>query len=209
MLFETKKMKKYLAETYKKQDKNTFIIEIDLEKYIEVFSEWDKSPFTKRDIHPELETFLSSCSDDIPLKYKLSLHFYLPESIKDEKAEKIITKSIRNYYDYSIFEYQKKKREEKEEAIKYLMISLVFLFFGYLGRINFFKNIIFNTINEVLFIGGWVLMWEFFSKLFLTHDELRKEYKKSKRILEADIVFKYEKKINTLVAIVPKKTEEK
>ena len=30
MLFETKKMKKYLAETYKKQDKNTFIIEIDL-----------------------------------------------------------------------------------------------------------------------------------------------------------------------------------
>lgn len=208
MLFETKKMKKYLAETYKKQDKNTFIIEIDLEKYIEVFSEWDKSPFVKRDIHPELETFLSSCSDDIPLKYKLSLHFYLPESIKDERAERIIRKSMENYYDYLIFEYQKEKREEKEEAIKYLVISLVFLSFGYLGKINFFKNIILNTVNEILFIGGWVLMWEFFSKIFLTHDKLRKEYKKSKRILEADIVFKYETKMNTLFATVQKKKED-
>ena len=122
--------------------------------------------------------------------------------------EKIIRKSIKNYYDYSIFEYQKNKREEKEEAVKYLIISLIFLSFGYLGKINFFKNIIFNTVNEILFIGGWVLMWEFFSKIFLTHDRLRKEYRKSKRILESDIVFKYEKKINTLFATVQNKKED-
>ncbi|TDT72401.1 hypothetical protein EV215_0205 [Hypnocyclicus thermotrophus] len=191
-----KKNSNYLLKTYKKHDKNSFIIEIDLDKYNEVFNEWDRSHIRKRDIHPELEEYLDSCSEDIPLKYKLVLYLYLPNKIKDEKKEKTIIEAIHNYYEYLLHFNQKKISEINSESLRHLIFSLILLILSFFMKLKI-HNVLFNeTLIEILYIGAWVLMWEAFHNTFLSTSNIRKKSKEYKRFLQSKIYFYYETRVN-------------
>jgi len=82
-----KKKKNYLKQIYKMNpDTNAYIIEVSLIDYNEIFNGWDPSPIKRRDVDPELISFLEECDSDIPLEFPLELMFYLPEDQYDNCA---------------------------------------------------------------------------------------------------------------------------
>ena len=59
---------------------NSFVVEIALNSYADIFNDFDPSPYRKKDLNPELMNYLNDCSSDIPLDYPLILQFKLPKN---------------------------------------------------------------------------------------------------------------------------------
>ena len=93
----------FFQKLYKFDKKSkTYLIEVSLDDYDDVFDDWDPSPFKKRDIEDEFSDFILDSSVDIPLTYEITLVLYLPKEKKDEKKESTLISAFHNYYEYAI-----------------------------------------------------------------------------------------------------------
>lgn len=186
-----RKSNKYEMLYRKNPDTGRVIIDIALEDYLEFFHEWDNSAFKKRDLHAELAQFLDLCSEDIPLRKKLEIIFYLNTvEIRQEKEEQIRI-SYRNYYNSLKRLEDRKTKRIVRASVFLLVISLILLTaYGLLIDINV-DTIPSRVFLESLLIGGWVFAWEAVHLLFIDIIEPFRRRREIKRFLEADLSFKY------------------
>lgn len=192
-IFKGDKMRKkrYFQKLYKYDElKKTYLIEVSLDNYDDVYDDWDASPFKKRDIEDEFNDFVLNSSQDIPLNYDISIVLYLPASKKDYQKEATLVSAYLNYYGYAIERLNKVKSNLHQKIISYLLLSTFLLSIGYF----FFRgdqNIFTNVLHEGIFIGGWVFLWEFFTSIFITKRELQEEYRLYRRLYQSEVKFIY------------------
>lgn len=180
-----------IQKQYKFDEKNNmYLIEVSLDDYDDVYDEWDPAPFKKRFIQEEFDDFIIESADDIPEKYKLGIVLYIPMQKKDIEKEKALVAAYRNYYSYVVEKAEVKQFKLRKKSIKYFILALLFLGTGYLFQ-SAYENVILNIIEEGVFIGGWVFLWEFFTDIFMTRRELKFKYKLKKRLYETEIQFQY------------------
>ena len=169
-----------------------FIIDIDLNLYVDIYNEWDRAPLKKRGIDPELCYFLEECADDIPLKYPIELCFHLPKAIENSEKEKIIKTSFTNFFNFTLYLIKKEHERSNSSiifnfAIGIGFITVAYYFLNYLSKLHFIVNIL----SEGAFIGGWVFLWEALYGLFFTNRETSRKKKIYERFKFADLVFSY------------------
>ena len=185
------KKKKFFQKVYRFDETNkTYMIEVSLDNYDDVYDDWDPSPFKKRDIEDEFNDFVVNSSQDIPMNLSISIVLYLPISKKDKQKETALLSAYENYYAYALERQNKAKSNLYQKTTYYLILSILLLSIGYF----FFKgenNIFFNVLHEGIFIGGWVFLWECFTTIFITSREFREEYKLYKRLYQSEIKFIY------------------
>ncbi|HYE82992.1 MAG TPA: hypothetical protein VEG39_12610 [Clostridia bacterium] len=187
-----KKKKNYLKQIYRMNtDTNTFIIDISLDSYNEIFNGWDPSPIKRRDLDPDLRHFMDECASDIPLKYPLELQFYLPEEQYDEEKEKLTRIGIENNFNFIVHFINKEIRQISGRIVFYIIIAFAFLSVGYLSSERVTENIVTTTLMEGLSIGGWVFLWEAFSLFFFSRQEVYGRLKIYKRYQDAKVNFSY------------------
>ena len=126
------------------EDTERLMIEVSLDKYEDLFNEWDPAPFKRRDIDPDLRTFLEECSDEIGLKYPLAVVFYLPKGELDlEKQQKCI-ESLRSFFRFNHYLALKSRRNSRRDALRYFVIGAIFLSiavgFDHVFEKNMFSN---------------------------------------------------------------------
>lgn len=56
---------------------NYYMIEVGLDQYANIFSQWDSAPFKRREIDPDLTLYLEGSSDEIPFRYPVELCFMM------------------------------------------------------------------------------------------------------------------------------------
>jgi hypothetical protein len=191
-MIKIKKRRNYLKQIYKENpETNGYIIEVSLDDYNEVFNGWDPSPIRRRDLEPDLLSFIEQCAYDIPLKHEVELHFYLPKAQYDEKKEELTKAGIVNNFKFIIHFIQKELSSNRRKIFMYIMMSFSFLTSSYLARQRIDLAFLTTTIVEGLFIGGWVFLWEAFSLFFFTGQEPRARLKRYNRFLESSINFYY------------------
>lgn len=182
----------YLNKMYEKNPKTgNYIIQIGLEKYTDIFNDWDHASFKKRDMDPDLVLFLENCSEDIPLKYEIDVCFYLPKEIQDKSKEKTIATRFKTYYYFYMNAEKKALTELYEKVVIYIIISFVFLMFWYVMPNVKSGELFYNTLSEGVNIGGWVFLWEAISLLFFKRREIIHNIKVYKRLAIAKVYFKY------------------
>ncbi|MEW9121540.1 MAG: hypothetical protein AB2421_02430 [Thermotaleaceae bacterium] len=183
--------KKYFQKLYKYDEvKKTYLIEVSLDNYDDVYDDWDASPFKKRDIEDEFNDFVLNSSQDIPLNDGITIVLYLPASKKDPQKEGTLVSAYLNYYSYAIERLNKVKYNLHKKIASYLLLSILLLSIGYFyfrGEQNLFTSVL----HEGIFIGGWVFLWEFFTSIFITKRELHEEYRLYKRLYQSEIKFIY------------------
>ena len=183
--------KRYFQRLYKfEESSKTYIIEVSLDNYDDVYDDWDPSPFKKRDIEVEFNDFILNSSEDIPLKHSISIVLYLPVSKKDEIKETTLIAAYRNYYNYAIERLQKVQSSLNQKTASYLLLSILLLSIGSF----FFKEdqgLGLKVLHEGVFIGGWVFLWEFFTNIFIKTREAHFKYKLYKRLHQSEIRFVY------------------
>ena len=182
--------KKYFQKLYVYDDKSeSYLIQVSLDDYDDVYNEWDPSPFKKRDIEKEFNDFIEESSEDIPLKYNITIALFLQAIKKDSAKETAIISAYRNFYNYAVEKHRREIINLHKKNIYYLVASLLFLSIGY-----FFKggqSVLTKVIHEGIFVGGWVFLWEFFTNIFIALTELRTQYKLYRRLYQARVEFVY------------------
>ncbi len=181
--------KNYYKQTYTKNDKDAFEILVALNKYENIYSDWDPSPFRRRDIESDFLEFIWDCSIDIPLHEKISIVFLMEEHLRDKKKEAQLLKALSNYFVYMLDKVERKYFEEKKKSLRYLVIGIILAIFVYknvLGGVEIWTKIF----SEGVTIGTWVFFWEAFYNIFIECQTIRQEIKLIKRFIKADYIFK-------------------
>jgi len=184
--------KDFLKKVYSNDEMSgAYIIEVSLNKYTEVFNEWDPAPFKLRDLDPDLLFYMEECAADIPLKYPVILDFYLPEEKFDHKKEEVIITGMENYFSFNINIISKKLFQTNRKALFDAVIGFSFLAGAWILEPVVVKRAFLKILLEGLFIGGWVFLWEAFYTFFFENSAVYQKRKQYRRFLKASIRFKY------------------
>jgi hypothetical protein len=186
-----KKQSQLLIQYRYENDTNTYLIDVALDDYDDVYDDWDPAPFKRRFIQEEFDYFIVSSAEDIPFKYNVSIVLYLPEQKMDKNKEIAVESAYRNYYSYELGKINKSRIRVSKKSLYYFLLSMFFLTLGYF--LHYDENFVFNILKEGVIIGGWVFLWEFFTNLFIILRDLSLKYKAYRRLYESEIRFIYTK----------------
>jgi len=190
-----KKKKSYLRQIYAYDETDkSYLIDLSLDKYEEIFNDWDAGPLKKKAMNPELETYLDETAYEIPLKHKIKIVFALPANVEDNQKESIIKDVFKNYYRaMNHFLTRDMKTSYRKMAI-YIMLGFIFIVTSTLMDYLLDATILKDILSQGIFIGGWVLMWEAFSLFFFVLYDSRDKRKRYIRFINSKIIFRYIKK---------------
>lgn len=184
------KIKSTLSNYQRDIETQAFIIKISLDNYEEVFDDWDPSPFKMRDIEDEFLDFLWDSVEDIPSRETIIFEFSLPTDKKNTLKEQQLVSALHHQYNYMLSKNQRNRRRENKEALKYLLLGFLFFLIAYLGILDY-ANLAYRILNDGLFVGAWVFVWEAFSNVFIESRDLRDEKRIIKRFIHAEVRYFY------------------
>jgi hypothetical protein len=187
-----KRKKKSTLDRLYSYDKrnNAYKIEISLDKYEDIYNEWDPTPFKKRDIEEEFIQYVIDSSTDIPMKYNLDLELYLPEKKKDETKEKNAKAAIKSYFNYLLDRNKRTLKTAVARCLRSAFIGIVLLTVYYVS-LRDSSNGLARVFIEGISILGWVALWDVGEELLLNIVKTWNKRRNLKRISKAKVEFIY------------------
>jgi len=166
-----------------------FLVEVALDRYEDVFNEWDPAPYKRRDLDPDLLTYLSESSLDIPLRYELSLSMTVPPEVADAEKEKLVGDGIRNYFAFEVRQTRRRLGRVHRTTAAYLLCAVGLLIATtYAGRLEA-GSFVLEMLRQGITIGAWVFAWESLSRFLFDHRQVRRELRGLQRFERAALRF--------------------
>lgn len=182
----------YLEKIYERdQTSNAYIIPVALDRYSDMFSEWDPAPFKKRDLDYDLRQYLVNCSSDIPFECDTVLCFNVLESARNGENEERAIIGLKTYYSFYLRSLEYELRVTRKRSLLFGFISALLLFTAVSLSVFAAENNFYLVIIEGIYIGGWVFLWEAISTSFFRSRKAKSEYLHYKRFSNSPIRFKY------------------
>lgn len=172
------------------QATHSYMVEVALDKYSDIFSTWDPAPFKRRELDPDLELYLEGSSDEIPYRYPIELCFTLPSDKRNPHMEQEVRNGLKNSFVFKRYLLSKEIKQTNTRMVMYLFIGFGFLLAGTLLSHHFEGKLLLSLLADGLFIGGWVFIWEAVSLFFFTNRELYDRYRTYKRLQSAPVIFR-------------------
>ncbi len=171
------------------QANNAYMVEVALDQYTDIFSEWDPAPFKRRELDPDLQLYLESSADEIPAKYSIEVCFSLPYGTRDAAMEEDVRAGLRNSFDFKIYLLKQEIKLINTRTLRYVLAGLGTLLVATLVAKPAEVNVLTSVLTEGLFIGGWVFLWEAVSLFFFSNRDLYYRYRTFRRLRRAEIIF--------------------
>lgn len=184
------KQDKLFNEVYKRnQSNNHYMIEIALNQYSDVFSEWDPAPYKRRELDSDLELYLQGCSDEIPLRYPVELWLIVPADVRDEAVEEEVRIAFKNSLAFKMYFLKRELKRTNLQALRCILLGFLFLWLGAGFSDQYGDEGLRSLLAEALIIGGWVFLWEAVSLFFFTDHEIYHRYRVYRRWQKAPVIF--------------------
>ncbi len=188
-------LKKHLDRIYRKNPQNnSYIIDIQINHYRDLFNDLDPSPLRKRDLDQDFIAYLEESSAEIPVKYPIELEIHCAFSEELKEREERIRMGVQTYYRSLLLSTDHKIFLTLRRSLFYLAVGGLFLFLSFFLSPKLREGYIDRIIIEGMNIGGWVFVWEALASLSFTLSRLRKEKKRLLRLMEGGIRFQYKDK---------------
>lgn len=172
-------------------DTGAFLIETALDRYEDIFNEWDPAPYKRRDLNPDLRRYLEDSSNDIPLRNAVELLFKAPVQVYNDAKECSTREGLATYLACEVDAARKILRRLHRLSLINLCVAAVLLTaVTWIGRLEN-GTLLMAVLREGLTIGSWVFTWELISLFFFRRFEFRRELKKWKRLASAEVCFAY------------------
>lgn len=169
---------------------NLYMIEVALDQYADIFNEWDPAPFKRRDLDPDLATYLEGSAEEVPSRYPIELCFTLPADSRDPRLEVESRQGLRNSFSFTLYCLRKEMRKTNLKILWYIVLGFLFLWVGTTFPERFAEAVVIGLLAEGLFIGGWVFLWEAVSLFFFTNRDLSHRYRLYVRLQSAPVIFR-------------------
>ncbi|RLG19284.1 hypothetical protein DRN67_03105 [Candidatus Micrarchaeota archaeon] len=164
-------------------------VSIALDRYSDIFSDFDPRPFSKRELS---EDFLKELERRIltDVRGNFEIRFYLPKALRDEKAEDIIIKRLKAYFRATMREIEKQDEGIKKSGITFIITGIIALAI-YAFLVPDLTMGAVPTMLEILLVPiGWFFMWEGLGKILLgERDRLKKKIDFYKKLSKANFIF--------------------
>ena len=168
---------KYIKNNYVLRNKA--VIKVLINDKEEFFNIRDPRQLT---INKDLIEYITEEAENIPNKYKINIEFY-SDDLSDEEKKKII-EMIKSYYGLKIYSC---KSSIKQGVLKAIMFSIFGAFFIACSHLN---SSLFNFVyNEVIYVIGWVLLWEATDTFLFSNSKDKVRKKNYKQLYNADVLF--------------------
>ncbi|MFA7257067.1 MAG: hypothetical protein WC047_05795 [Kiritimatiellales bacterium] len=172
-------------------DTGAFLIEVALDRYEEIFNEWDPAPYKRRDLNPALLQYLEDSSEDIPLHKDVAFLFKAPAQIFSDAKECSAREGLTNWLAAAVDAERGKLHHLHSLSLINLIVAVVLLTAtAYVSRIQD-NRLLTAVVRDGLTIGSWVFAWEVISLFFFRRFELRRDLKKWMRLAGAQVSFAY------------------
>lgn len=172
----------------KDSESGRVIIQISLDKYDDVFDDWDSSPFKMRDIEDEFLDFIWDSIEDIPSHMDVIFEFSIPQALQSEQKEKVLISALNHQFDYMLRKIKRQRIKDLKETLRYFSIGVVF-FIVFYTAFDEASSFISQIIKDGLFVGGWLFIWETFSNIFIKSYKLSEERQIIQRFKREQIKF--------------------
>lgn len=169
---------------------NCYMIEVGLDQYKDIFSEWDPAPFKRRDIDPDLQLYLEGSSEEIPFRYLVELCFIIPVGIQNDQIEAETRKGLENSFAFKRYLLRKEIAKTNAQILRFVLIGFIFLGIAAFSSERAKDVVLLPTLVEGIFIAGWVFLWEAVSLFFFTNRDLYHRYRTYKRLQDAPVFFR-------------------
>ena len=145
-----------------------------------------KHDYNKLALSDEVCAYIEEIAYIIPLKYDIVLEIHCPEI--SEKEQIRIKKVIKNNYGMEIDDrdYDIRVANKKSFTLFFLGFFILIISFA-------LENIIADVILEMLYIAGWVALWEMCECLMLNIAEKRTERINKLQLYDSEVRFNFEK----------------
>jgi len=172
-------------------DTGAFLIEAALDRYEDIFNEWDPAPYKTRDLNPDLRHYLEDSSGDIPLREAVELLFKAPAHVYDDAKECSVREGLSTYLTCEVGSARKSLR--RLHRLSFINLCVAAALLTAVMKVSRIQDgtLLMAVLREGLTIGSWVFTWELISLFFFRRFELRRELKKWKRLAKADVSFAY------------------
>lgn len=187
-----KKKKNLLDKLYAYDKKNNaYVIEVSLDKYEDIYNEWDATPFRRRDIEEEFVDYLMDSSDDIPFKYNIDIKLYISKNKEDEKKERNAKAALKSYFIYLLDRNKRNLLTSLSKCFKSLFIGILLFALYFVLDSESFGDYISKIVVEGIGILGWVALWEVGDEFLFKLINKFNRRKSLKRLSEAKVEFVY------------------
>lgn len=181
-----------LRRIYRYDDTDdTYVIDISLDTYLELFNDWDRSPIRRKDLNHELFEYLEEAAYEIPNKYQTKITFGMPEAVKNEQKQENSITGLRNNFRNTIHFINRTLSTNNRKSILYALLGLIFIVLSTIFEQFLPETFFFTVLAQGIFVGGWVLLWEAFSLFIFVSYEHRDRRKRYRRFLNSKIEFMY------------------
>ncbi len=164
-------------------------IEIALNQYEDIFNKYDSAPLERREIDPELETYLKRCCEEIPSKYSLELDISIPAKIRENEKEEKLRDALKNHFSFQVYLIKNKRNRNNLNVIFDIFSGFFLLWIVAIWEVDI-SRILLSVIENGIVIGGWVFLWDAVSRFFFTKSKLNKSYQNYERLLNSSIIFR-------------------
>lgn len=186
--------KKELEKAYGQFEHNTVILDVQLDHYRNAYHDWDFSPITSRDLDSDLMEYLIECSNEIPLKYKLKINFYILKQEENKFREDKSILGIKNYFAYQLRKLKNKRIKLFRDILTFATIGAGLLLMSMYLKSNMNQKLYYSVLSEGFSVGGWVMFWEMFTVFFFDLKTVLNQKKHYERLLRSEIAYNYSHK---------------
>lgn len=164
------------------------IVNMWLDRYEEIFSDFDPSPFSHRIVSDD---FISEarriCTDKTGHIREFNL--YLPEEMRNEHEEEIIKKRLHDFFIMRLNKYVKEFGDVRKRGMLFALLGIILLsIITYLFSLKAFSGII-QFVFIVAEPAGWFLIWMGLDNMFFTNKPQKPDMELFKKLAKAEIYF--------------------
>lgn len=167
-------------------------VQIAIDKYEELFSDFDISPYKNRSISLDLKEELES--KNLDFSKKIQIIFSIPQIERDLNQEKIIVKRLNSFFNTKNLQYERRIFSRRKRGIKYIIMGIFFITLTFIFEM-FFTDLFPLYVANIIMILGWFGIWTGVEKILDVPQELFSKSQMYNGFSKANINFVDEEKI--------------
>lgn len=201
-------IKKIVAEEEKKPATFLNLVNIALDTYDDIFSDFDPSPYSTRLLSDD---FLKELQKKYTERQRgeFEVRFTVPAAQRNPKTEALIKKRIKNYFEQILKNTEYEMQKKKKKGIVYILVGFLLLA-GQMYLSTFYDggNYFVRLIEIILVPAGWYGMFEGIANFLETPASLENQYKFYTKLKNANYIFLSEEDVVKIITETSQKTQE-
>lgn len=166
----------YISDNYIRKDKA--VIKVLMDNNENFYNKFDPRMHT---INSAIMDYITNEAENIPFRYNVAIEFYADQLSENEKNK--IKKMIKDYYGLKIINKSSVVNISFVKSLFLILLGALFIAFSSLSNSFYYIYV------EVIYVIGWVLLWEGTEIFLISNNEDKVKMKNYKQLYNAEILF--------------------